>query len=221
MYHIFAAQRHRQDGAPFGKNQAPRGSPPPTRQAWSSLRLPSSPASAAWISRWTLPGAAAVSTRSAPLISVPPRASRPSRSSAGLAQRRFDPLAEVGGDVDVAGLEGAGERALELALGLGLVERLRGRRRSRRRGPGRGRGRRARPGRRGRARAGSAPPAAPSAARGCRCAPERARLADHWSLFRNRVLLGCGRVLGRPASSSNQWARAAMMISLPCSSVRP
>ena len=37
MYHIFAAKRHRQDGAPFGKYQALRGPPPPTRQAWSSL----------------------------------------------------------------------------------------------------------------------------------------------------------------------------------------
>ena len=37
MYHIFAAQRHRQDGATLGKNQAPLVLPPPTRQAWSSF----------------------------------------------------------------------------------------------------------------------------------------------------------------------------------------
>ena len=41
----------------------------------------------------------------------------------GLAQRGLDPLAEVGGDGEIAGLEGAGERALELALGVGGVER--------------------------------------------------------------------------------------------------
>src|SRR4249919_1720425 len=40
------------------------------------------------------------------------------------AQRGFDPLAEVGRDVDIAGLERPGERALELALGIGLVQRL-------------------------------------------------------------------------------------------------
>ena len=56
-------------------------------------------------------------------------------------------------------------------------------------------------------------------ARECRCAPERARLADHWSFSAtaSSSAAGAGAAAG---SSSNQCARAAMMISLPCSSLR-
>src|SRR6185312_3673878 len=55
--------------------------PPPTRHAWSRLRLPSAPASAAWSRRCTLPERAAFSMRSNPLMKLPTRASMPSRSS--------------------------------------------------------------------------------------------------------------------------------------------
>ena len=69
-----------------------------------------------------MPARAAVSIRSAPLIRVPAARLEAEPVERRLAQRRLDPLAEVGGNVDVAGLEGAGERALELALGIGGVE---------------------------------------------------------------------------------------------------
>src|SRR5690349_6766146 len=62
-------------------NITPWLSPPPTRQAWSRRLRPSSPASAAWRSRWTLPARAAFSMRSAPLMRLPERASMPRRSS--------------------------------------------------------------------------------------------------------------------------------------------
>src|SRR5205085_9373695 len=39
-----------------------------------------------------------------------------------LTKRGFDTLAQVGWDLYIAGLERAGERALEPALGVGLVE---------------------------------------------------------------------------------------------------
>ena len=126
MYHIFAAQRHRQDGARQRKNQPPRkprSSDPPTRHAWSSLRLPSSPASAAWISKWTLPAARGLLDL---LGAGEQRAAarfEPEAVERGLAQRGLDALAEVVGNVEVAGLEGAGERALQLALGLRGFER--------------------------------------------------------------------------------------------------
>ena len=133
----------------LGKNQAPCGlaaADPPGLVELAAAVL----AGVGGVDQqWTLPGARrGLDPLGAGDQRCPPRASRPSRSSALLAKRRLDPLAKVGGDVDVAGLERAGERALELALGIGLVERRRGRRRSRRRGPARGRGRRARPGRR-------------------------------------------------------------------------
>ena len=54
----------------------------PTRQAWSSLRRPSSPASAAWSSSATSPRRAAASILSEPMIRLPGAASSPSRSSA-------------------------------------------------------------------------------------------------------------------------------------------
>ena len=124
MYHIFAPQRHRQDGAFLGKNQAlaarRRRPARPGRACGGRPRRRRRHGSA----DGPCPARAAGSTRSAPLIRVPPRASRPKPVERGLAQRGFDPLAEIGGDVDVAGLEGAGERALELALGIGFVERV-------------------------------------------------------------------------------------------------
>ena len=60
MYHIVAPKCHRQDSA-RPREKSPPGAPRRRRpaRAWSSLRLPSSPASAAWISSATLPDAAA------------------------------------------------------------------------------------------------------------------------------------------------------------------
>src|SRR4029450_9647584 len=40
-----------------------------------------------------------------------------------LAQGALDPLAKIVGQVELAGLEGTGERAAQLALGLGLLGR--------------------------------------------------------------------------------------------------
>ena len=95
----------------------------PTRQAWSSRRRPSALASAAWSSRWTCAAArggldllAAENEVAGARLEAEPVQRR-------LAQRRLDPLAEIVGHGDVAGLERAGERALELALGLRRLER--------------------------------------------------------------------------------------------------
>ena len=85
---------------------------------------------------WTLPARAAVSTLSEPLMRLPARASMPRRSSAAWRSACLGALAEIGGDVDVVGLERALQRALELALGVGRVELGAADRRSRRRGPG-------------------------------------------------------------------------------------
>ena len=100
VYHIFAAQRQRQYGLPTGKT-SPGGhfprSPEPTRHAWSSLRLPSSAASAAWIRPATSPLAgggldlvAAGDQVAGARLEAEPVEHR-------LAQRRLDPLAEIGG----------------------------------------------------------------------------------------------------------------------------
>ncbi len=185
----------------------------PTRQAWSSFLRPSSPASAAWISRWTLPLRAAVSTRSAPLIRLPERASRPSRSSVAWRRRLGDEFAKVVGHFHVVRLERALERALQLALGIGLIEL--GARHADPCAAARG-------------------PGADVGQRPCRQAerepdqllPRRGSPREDAGALRNAALLAdhcedsasaASSVFG---SSSNQWARAAMMISLPCSSVR-
>ena len=98
MYHILAAQRHRQDSAALGENQAPRSSPPPTRQAWSSLRAAVLAGVGGVDQQVDLAGAGggldpvgAVDQLAAARLQAEPVERR-------LAQRRFDPLAEVGGD---------------------------------------------------------------------------------------------------------------------------
>ena len=126
MYHILAAQRHRQDGASLREKPspgAPRRRRParPGRAACGRPRRHRRRGSA----DATLPCRAAVSTRSAPLISVPPRPpGRAGRAPAGAAPVSIRSPRSAGTS-SVAGLEGAGQRALQLALGIGLVERAR------------------------------------------------------------------------------------------------
>ena len=119
------------------------------------------------------PRRAAASIFSAPRMRLPARASSPSRSSAACRSAASIRAPRSAGTATVAGLERAGQRALQLALGLGRVER----------GPvdadpgaaarARGRARPARPRRPGRARGGSARPA-PAVAPASGCSSARA-----------------------------------------------
>jgi hypothetical protein len=122
MYHILAAQRHRQDGAAFGKNQALllSASDPPglVERAIAVLaRI------GGMDQQMDLAGARRL---------LDPLAPRQQGSAAGfepqpvkrlLAKALFDPLAKVGRNIDFAGLERSRQGAFELALGIGLVER--------------------------------------------------------------------------------------------------
>ena len=225
MYHILAPKAIDKIVRGSGKYQ-PRGPPPPTRQAWSSCPAAVFAGIGGVDQQVDLPARAAVSIRSEPLMRLPARASMPRRSSAAWRSACSVRSPRSGG-TDVAGLECPLERALELALGVGGVELGAARRRSTRRGPG------------ARARtSGATSPSGESASRisssrvplrrertqvrsGCARGPAISRrLGSHWlrtsasaasSGFARRLL---------SSSSSNQWARAAMMISLPCSSVR-
>ena len=121
MYHIFASQRHRQDGAGQGKYQAPLEAA--VHRAADAPRLvEAAVAVLAGVggvnqqmdlarARRLLDALAAGQQRAAARF-------EPEAVERGLLQRGLDPLAEIIGNGEVGGLEGAGERALELALGL-------------------------------------------------------------------------------------------------------
>ena len=122
MYHIFAAQCHMTIWCVATGSAKPRTprlrASVPTRQAWSSLRLPSSPASAAWSSSWQLaPRARAASICSEPVRSAPARDFEAEAIERRRSQRRFDQRPADRRGSAPAGLEGPRERALELALG--------------------------------------------------------------------------------------------------------
>ncbi len=122
MYHILAAKRHRQDGAGEGKNQ-PLG--------WTTAYAPGLVEGAVAI----LAGVRGMDKHvhlSGASCLLDPLGTVDQGAASGfeaqpierlLAKRGFDPFAEVSGHFHVAGLEGSGERALELALGIGFVER--------------------------------------------------------------------------------------------------
>ena len=122
MYHILAPKCHGQDSAVQGEYHPSFAPPPPTRQAWSSLRSPSSPASAAWISRCDLARAGGLFDPVGAVDEVAGARLHAEAVERGLAKRSFDALAEVGGDGYLVGLERALQRGLELALGVGVVE---------------------------------------------------------------------------------------------------
>ena len=69
-----------------------------------------------------MPPRAAASTLSAPLIRCARARLHPEAIERGLAQRMLGPLAKIGRDTDVVGLERALQSGLELALGVGSVE---------------------------------------------------------------------------------------------------
>ena len=143
----------------------------PTRQAWSSLRRPSSLASAAWSSSAHLaaPGGGLdlLASRAAGCRRAPRgRAGRapPGASAASIRSPRS------AGAATSLGLERPRQRALQLALGLRRLERRRGRRRSRRRAPARARARPARPAPSGPSARRISSSRAPCRRSGCTCA---------------------------------------------------
>src|SRR5687768_17463731 len=126
MYHIFAAERHRQDGAGQGKYQAARkaaldatADPPCLVELGvailASIGRVDQQVHLARAGRLLDPFGA-VDQVAAPRLEPKPIERR-------LAKRGLDPLAEISRDLKLAGLERAGERALQFALGLRLLKR--------------------------------------------------------------------------------------------------
>jgi hypothetical protein len=92
------------------------GPPPPTRQAWSSRLRPSSPASAHGSAGGPCPPWRPARSVGA-LIRLPATRLQSQPVERRLAERRLDPLAEIGGNLERRRLERACECALQLALG--------------------------------------------------------------------------------------------------------
>jgi hypothetical protein len=123
MYHILAAKRHRQDGAREGKNQALR-----LAATYAPRLVKGAVAVLACIGGVNEQVNLAGTGRHLNLLrSIDQRPAARFQAKAVerlLAEGGFDLLAEIGWNLDVIRLEGAGEGALELALGIGFVERL-------------------------------------------------------------------------------------------------
>src|SRR4029453_16700061 len=127
MYHILGAQRHRQDGASLRKYQALAApAAGPRTDSEGLVELPAAVLAGVGgmdqqrhlaLTGSGLDALGAIDEHAAASLQAKP-------VERLAAQRGFDPLPEVGRDVDVAGLERPGERALELALGIGFVQRL-------------------------------------------------------------------------------------------------
>jgi hypothetical protein len=122
MYHIFAAKRHRQDGAREGKNQ-----PLCLTATYAPRLVKGAVAVFAGIGGVDQQVDLAGSGCDLNLLrAVDQGAAARFEAEAVerlLAEGLFDLFAEVGWNLDVIRFEGAGKGALELALGIGLVER--------------------------------------------------------------------------------------------------
>ena len=103
-------------------NITPCGPPPPTRQAWSSLRSSVLAGVGGVEQQCDLAGAGGGFDPSAPLMSLPARASMPSRSSADWRSAASIRSPRSAGTATSLVLNARGERALELALGVGCIE---------------------------------------------------------------------------------------------------
>ena len=122
MYHIFAPQCQGQDSARLRGISPLRDSPPPTRQAWSRLAAAVLAGVGGVDQQVDLARAGGGFDRSDAVDEVAGARFHAEPVERRLAQRGLGPLAEVGRDRDVVGLERALERGLELALGVGRVE---------------------------------------------------------------------------------------------------
>src|SRR4051794_39452608 len=121
MYHILAPQCHRQDSAALRENH------PLSLAAADAPALVHPPAAVlARIEGVEQEMDLAGSRGRFDLVSTVDQIAgarlHPETVERGLAQRLLGSLAEIGGHPQIARLEGALERGLELALGIGLVE---------------------------------------------------------------------------------------------------